>query len=115
MKSTTAATLVLALSTLVAGQAMAGNANIDTSKASELDFATISATQDFASTKTRADVRTEVLQVKRVNVDASNSSELDFAVNAAKQGTPSSVTRAEVRAELAQAQRAATPDYSQVW
>ena len=111
MKSTTAATLVLALSTLIAGQAMAGN--IDTSNPSELDFATISATQGVASTKTRADVRAEVLQAQRVNVDASNPSELDFAANAAKQGTPSSLTRAEVRAELAQAQRAATPDYIQ--
>jgi hypothetical protein len=112
MKSTTAATLVLALSSLVAGQAFA--ANIDASNPSELDFAAISATQNVASTKTRTDVRSEVLQAKRVNVDASNPSELDFAVNAASQGA-SSVTRAQVRAELAQAQRAATPDYSQFW
>jgi hypothetical protein len=112
MKSTTAATLVLALSALVAGQAMA--ANIDASNPSELDFATVSATQDVASTKTRADVRAEVLQAKRVNVDASNPSELDFAAIAAQQGA-STVTRAEVRAELAQAQRAAKPDYSQFW
>ena len=111
MKSTTAATLVLALSTLVAGQAMAGN--IDFSNSSELDFAMNVATQP--STKTRADVRAEVLQAKRVNVDASNPSELDFALNAIKPGAPSTVTRAEVRAELAQAQRAATPDYSQFW
>ena len=112
MKSTTTATLVLALSTLVAGQAFA--ANIDASNPSELDFATVSAKQDVASSKTRTDVRTEVLQAKRVNVDASNPSELDFAANAANQGT-SAVTRAQVRAELAQAQRAATPDYSQFW
>jgi hypothetical protein len=67
-----------------------------------------------ASSKTRADVRTEVLQAKRTsNIDASNPSELDFAVTSPV--AASGVTRAEVRAELAQAQRAATPDYSQIW
>ncbi|MDZ7937852.1 MAG: DUF4148 domain-containing protein [Rhodoferax sp.] len=112
MKSTTAATLVLALSTLVAGQAMA--ANIDASNPSELDFATNATTQVIASSKTRAEVRAEVLQAKRTsNIDASNPSELDFAV--AQPVAASGVTRAEVRAELAQAQRAATPDYSQIW
>jgi hypothetical protein len=102
MKSTTAATLVLALSTLVAGQAMAGN--IDFSNSSELDFATSVATQP--STKTRADVRAELAQVKRSNIDTSNFSELDFASNAATaQGPASTLTRAQVRAEAAQAKR----------
>jgi hypothetical protein len=103
MKSTTtAATLVLALSTLVAGQAMAGN--IDFSNSSELDFATNVATQP--STKTRAEVRAELAQVKSSNIDMSNASELDFASNAAAvQGPVSTLTRAQVRAEAAQATR----------
>jgi hypothetical protein len=103
MKSTTtAATLVLALSTLVAGQAMAGN--IDFSNSSELDFATSVATQP--STKTRAEVRAELAQVKSSNIDMSNASELDFASNAATvQGPVSTLTRAQVRAEAAQATR----------
>jgi hypothetical protein len=100
MKSTTAATLVLALSTLVAGQAMAGN--IDTSNPSELDFAMNVTTQP--STKTRAEVLAELAQVKRSNIDTSNFSELDFASNAAGvQGPASTLTRAQVRAEAAQA------------
>ena len=93
MKSTTAATLVLALSTLVAGQAMAGN--IDFSNSSELDFAMNVATQP--STKTRADVRAELAQVKRSNIDLSNPSELDFAYNANNAPVKS-------RADIAQAQ-----------
>jgi hypothetical protein len=53
MKSTTAATLVLALSTLVAGQAMAAS-NIDTSNPSELDFAmNVVSQKDTAPGKTR--------------------------------------------------------------
>jgi hypothetical protein len=101
MKSTTAATLVLALSSLVAGQAMAGN--IDTSNPSELDFALNVTTQP--STKTRADVRAELAQVKSSNVDTSNASELDFAFNAATQVGATTLTRAQVRAEAAQAKR----------
>ncbi|MDZ7937988.1 MAG: DUF4148 domain-containing protein [Rhodoferax sp.] len=107
MKSTTAATLVLALSTLVAGQAMAGS-NIDTSNPSELDFAMNASTQVIASSKTRAEVRAELVQAKRLgaNIDTSNPSELDFAFNAAgKQDAVSTLTRAQVRAEAAQATR----------
>lgn len=102
MKSTTAATLVLALSSLVAGQAMAGN--IDLSNPSELDFAMNVTTQP--STKTRAEVLAELAQVKRSNIDTSNASELDFAFNAAAaQGPASTLTRAQVRAEAAQVKR----------
>jgi hypothetical protein len=105
MKSTTAATLVLALSSLVAGQAMAGN--IDTSNPSELDFALNVATQPAtASSKSRAEVRAELAQAKSSNIDTSNASELDFAFNAAgAQGAASTLTRAQVRAEAAQAKR----------
>jgi hypothetical protein len=62
MKSTTAATLVLALSSLVAGQAFA--ANIDASNPSELDFAVNAASQG-ASSVTRAQVRAELAQAQR--------------------------------------------------
>ena len=105
MKSTTAATVVLAVSTLIAGQAMAGN--IDTSNPSELDFAmNVAAQPGTPSTKTRAEVLAELAQVKRSNIDTSNASELDFAFNAAAaQGPASTLTRAQVRAEAAQAKR----------
>jgi hypothetical protein len=62
MKSTTAATLVLALSSLVAGQAFA--ANIDASNPSELDFAVNAASQGSSSV-TRAQVRAELAQAQR--------------------------------------------------
>ena len=117
MKTTYTAAIVLALATLVSGQAMAG---ITPGEAKEtttgITFRALStgvqAAKSGISSKTRAEVRTEVLDVRQHTDGRDNQDditgltyrELSTGAAAAKTGV-SSQTRAQVRAVAVTAQR----------
>lgn len=117
MKTTYTAAIVLALATLVTGQAMAriipSEAKETTSGITFRELSTgVQAAKAGVSGKTRAEVRTEVLDVRqhtdgRDNQDAISGltyRELSTGAAAAKSGV-SSQTRAQVRAAAVTAQR----------
>jgi hypothetical protein len=116
MKTTYTAAIALALATLVTGQAMARIIPSDAKdNATGVAFSELStgfqAAKRGVSAKTRAEVRTEVLDVRqhtdgRDNQDANTGlsyRELSTGVAAAKSGV-SSQTRAQVRAAAVTAQ-----------
>jgi hypothetical protein len=117
MKTTYTAAIVIALATLVSGQAMAG---ITPGEAKEINtgftFRELStgvqAAKSGISSKTRAEVRTEVLDVRQHTDGRDNQDtitgltyrEMSTGAAAAKTGV-SSQTRAQVRAVAVTAQR----------
>jgi hypothetical protein len=113
MKKTYATSIVIALASLAAGQAMASTGHIDPTTG--VNFTALREAMNTPSSVTREQVKAELLADRTAHktdfVDATTG--VNFTALRTAMNTPSAVTREQVRAELAQARR--NPPASAYW